>query len=475
MNRGVRQGHPLNLTLFILALNPLLTYIQENKYISPVPNPTKYPPKLMAYADDITLSIRKPLSLKEAFKTITLFQKASGLQLKPTKSTGVSANIKLKLSNDFNIHWHSDCITPLNITIGSATAITSFWNKNIKTLRDKATNLNHFYASYDLKATLTTTILSPCITYFAHTYPPPYTNIEQINNIISTYIAGPNNPTLPVSTLSQTQQNGGYSVEDIPLIAQLNYMKPLTSYTRTRLLKGNLPYHLNQLEYNTGLQLSNLFQFPKLNNTPHAARPSPYYKYMIKIVKQYKITKEEITRRRTKETLHRIKTPKTPTLCQFQIKLHITKPNYSWIHHPIFPYYLKTFNFKIVKNLLPVEAKFKQNIPALNPQCHQCNEKYENDIHLFHKCKYIQPFLQYATTIYSKTTQNHRDYFLILSRIQFHTPLPPTHYHSTIIPYLNSFISFTIWKTRNKTKLNPIKNIPQYLITSFKNSIKASY
>jgi len=35
--------------------------------------------------------------------------------------------------------------------------------------------------------------------------------------------------------------------------------------------------------------------------------------------------------------------------------------------------YLKTLNFKIVTNLLPIEAKFKQNIPALNPQCHLCN------------------------------------------------------------------------------------------------------
>ena len=190
---------------------------------------------------------------------------------------------------------------------------------------------------------------------------------------------------------------------DIPLIAQLNCIKSLTSYTRTRLLKDNLPYHLNQLEYNTGLQISNLFQFPELNNTPDVARPPRYYKYMIKVVEQYTITKEEIIRGRTKEILHRIKTPKTPTPSQLEITLHITKPNYSWIRHPIFPNYLKTFNFKIVKNLLPVEAKFKQNIPALNLQCHLCNEKYENDIHLFHKCKYIQPLLQYATTIYSKT------------------------------------------------------------------------
>ena len=96
------------------------------------------------------------------------------------------------------------------------------------------------------------------------------------------YIAGPNNPTLPVSTLSQPRQNGGYATADIPLIAQLNYIKILTPYTRMRLLNEKLPYHLNQLEYNIGLQISNIFQFPKLNNTPHAAQPSPYYKQIIK-------------------------------------------------------------------------------------------------------------------------------------------------------------------------------------------------
>ena len=226
------------------------------------------------------------------------------------------------------------------------------------------------------------------------------------------YIAGPHNPTLPVSTLSQPRQNGGYATADIPLIAQLNYIKILTPYTRMRLLNDKLPYHLNQLEYNIGLQISNIFQFLKLNNTPHAAQPSPYYKQIIKILEQYKITKDEIIRGKTKAILLIIKTPKTLTTTQLETSLRITTPNYTWINHPIFPNYLKTFNYKIVKCILPVEAKFKQNIPSLNPLWHLCNEKYENDKYendLFHKCKYIQPLPQYATTIYSKTIQNHTD------------------------------------------------------------------
>jgi len=37
------------------------------------------------------------------------------------------------------------------------------------------------------------------------------------------------------------------------------------------------------------------------------------------------------------------------------------------IHHPILSNYLKTFNFRLTNNILPLQAKYKQNVPSLNP------------------------------------------------------------------------------------------------------------
>jgi len=60
-------------------------------------------------------------------------------------------------------------IEPLNITIGPQKHITSLWNKKIKQFRDLTNQLNHYYATYDMKAVISKTMLAPTITYLAHT------------------------------------------------------------------------------------------------------------------------------------------------------------------------------------------------------------------------------------------------------------------------------------------------------------------
>ena len=168
-----------------------------------------------------------------------------------------------------------------------------------------------------------------------------------------------------------------------------------------------------------------------------------------------------------------MKTIKPSTLSQLEMRLGITKPNYNWIHHPILANYLKTFNFKLTNNILPAQATYKQNVLSLNPYCYLCKKKYKNDIHLFHKCIKIQPLLNYAASIFQKSSGQHTTYFHDSIRIQFHTPLPSTTYHNDRTPYLNTILSFTRWKTRNKCKNENIPNLPRYLIKSFKTSLNS--
>nr|XP_037275849.1 secreted RxLR effector protein 78-like [Rhipicephalus microplus] len=62
--RGIRQGCPLGPTLFVLAIEPLLTSLASDVHIRGLPLTGTADLKALAYADDISLFVRDPSSLE---------------------------------------------------------------------------------------------------------------------------------------------------------------------------------------------------------------------------------------------------------------------------------------------------------------------------------------------------------------------------------------------------------------------------
>ena len=79
IQKGVRQGDPLSLYLFLLAVEPLVATINQNPNIEGLGKGRRRNIKCPSYADDLTLTLFGSYSVALAFETIQKFAKATGL------------------------------------------------------------------------------------------------------------------------------------------------------------------------------------------------------------------------------------------------------------------------------------------------------------------------------------------------------------------------------------------------------------
>ena len=119
------------------------------------------------------------------------------------------------------------------------------------------------------------------------------------------------------------------------------------------------------------MSLSKLYDFPKLNHIPHRDYPTPYYKKNLQILKEYKITLEELNKGKIKQIYYRISHPN---------KRHSNQEIFCWkiVNHNILPNYLKIFNYRTVRYLLPFSPK-----PG---ECALCLQFQDSAVHVFARC-----------------------------------------------------------------------------------------
>lgn len=117
LQRGVRQGCPLSILLFVLAVEPLAHQIRINESIKGLENGNKIT-KLSMYADDTTAFIRDDSSAVSLLNLLDQFGDLSGLKINKSKTEGLWLGpLKSRLGKEelFGISWPKQYVIALGI------------------------------------------------------------------------------------------------------------------------------------------------------------------------------------------------------------------------------------------------------------------------------------------------------------------------------------------------------------------------
>ena len=170
INKGVRQGDPLSLYLFLLAVEPLVATINNDMRIEGLGKGRKRNVKCPSYADDLTLTLVGSPSVCLAFEIIEKFSEATGLKLNMKKSQGMMIRSSCTDDRLPSINWQNQSIKILGYQIGNVNP-RAIWHDSLEGLRKQKLVVNVPFQTWQAKSLLAKSKLLPQITYNAHTYP----------------------------------------------------------------------------------------------------------------------------------------------------------------------------------------------------------------------------------------------------------------------------------------------------------------
>ena len=446
---GIRQGDPISKDVFTISLNPLLECLNQSRNIEKYRTVSNQSFLTLAFVDDLNMVIRMLVSLMNALQKIICFRDISGFTINLDKTHGLFYNKKgiVPRSALPPIKWVENMVI-LGIQYGSIQWVKEQWEDKFLESKKEIGFLKTKSPTLDAKSMLSKFKLCSIFSYIAQVfYIPPYLE-EKINDMLISFVVPHRKTFMTVTDFSLPRHFGGYSISNIVLHLNLCFIKPIMQYMKERVIDGVLSKSMFFVEYNLGQRLSNYFDLPQNNSTVHRFVPNEYYSKMFDTIVKYNITREELVDGKVGQIYKRVlyDIGSSRNFC----------PDYNRIHKQIFPSYLRSFNYKVHFDLLPVKSKFYEFCLDSENRitCPFCNINLESTFHLFAKCSKLSSLweiLDETTNVcfggqckfsFKKQRFQMCNFSLVDCKYQ--------KYYENLILYINSVVNHNIWKMRNK-------------------------
>ena len=188
--RGVRQGDPLSLLLYVFVAEALALVIRADSRIEGFPLPgTPKPLKIQQYADDSNFFARDVKSVRYFFEKVNIFEKASGSVINASKTRGLALGgfDPKNYSELDNIEWTNNTgFKILGVTFYTRLSrTTNFnWLVTLNKIEKQLKFLGLRILSLRGKTTLINTLAMSKVWFLANVLPIPEWVIERLHRAI---------------------------------------------------------------------------------------------------------------------------------------------------------------------------------------------------------------------------------------------------------------------------------------------------
>lgn len=389
IERGVRQGCPLSMLLFILSQEPLYRAIERSDNIKTLRLPCKTR-KLLGFADDTSVIVSTENSILACFDIIKSFEAGSGLTLnnKKTKLFGIGQWRERLIwpINNINILKDEICILGITFMNDFDKAVLTSWSKVIQKIDNhvamfKARNVNLFQ-----RAIIINILVLSKVWYVSHTYPLSKKYAQLINNIIIPYIWNSLGNPLKRLVLYREKDDGGINLLNVYAKALSNYVKSfivafITTNENDTILKYYCASRLNPLFNIRELPLNISFI------------STPYYDICIDIIRRCKHVKgfpnissktiyKEVTGKEIKCT----------AIVEEKYAIFDWKEIWKKLSFKFINSYDRSVIFKYVHEILPNRHRLYIINKISSANCTHCDVE-ENNMHMFYYCHQIKHLL----------------------------------------------------------------------------------
>ena len=285
LKRGVRQGCPISMPLYVLGAEIFAIYIRNRRNIKGIKlNTQEY--KICQFADDTTFFLVGTNSLNQLTEAIQLYETASGAKLNPSKCEGLwMGAYKNNNMSPLGYKWGNKKIKILGITFGNPGISTDLdnWENKIQKILKSIHLWSNLKLSYKGKRLVINQLFLSKLWYVAHILPIPKNIINQLEYEITKFLWSNKKIHTNKRTIHLPIIEGGLQITNIKSQVEalhLTWISKALNKTVEGAWKEFFLYNLNKIHKNNQ-SLHNLFTYinkPKL--CVHNKLP-PFYKNLI--------------------------------------------------------------------------------------------------------------------------------------------------------------------------------------------------